>query len=154
MSERKEGDRQSNGRHALREVYEAKRAEKLAMVGIRRLERCDRGSLGQFDILNKRLGVGIGAKKERARLKLQILTFVGGEIVTSMEGNRAAKELAIAKMESLGYRIMRRLGLSPRTPEEYEEEKYAAHIVGLSKKLKATEISYEDGLTRGGGSMV
>ncbi len=109
-----EGGRPSNGRHTLREAYAGKREWQLGGVEARLIERSLRTPEEQLARLDYRFGVGIGAKKERARLKLEMLTFVGGEIVTSMKGNRAAKELAIAKMESQGYRIMRRLGLTER----------------------------------------
>jgi hypothetical protein len=133
VSGRKEGDKVSNGRHILRGLYQAKREKQLMEAEQRAQARAIRTPGEQFEMLRKRLGLGVGAKKERARLWLQILNMShplskNGKTGTDKQIAETEKDLEIAKMESRGYRIMRKLGLSPRTEAEYEAEKYAAQF--------------------------
>jgi hypothetical protein len=126
VSGRKEGDKVSNGRHILRGLMQAKREQQLVEAGQRAQARATRTPLEQLNFLNKRLGAGVGAKIERARLWLQLQNMShplskNGKTGTDEQIAAAEEDLKLAKLERQGYRIMRQLGLSPRTSEEYLE---------------------------------
>lgn len=120
-----DGDKQSNGRHALKLVYEAKKKRQLVEVAERKTARIGLTAIDKIELLDARLGDGVGAKIERARLTLKRVTALG-ELAENGAVEKLTKDLEVAKMESRGYRIMRQLGLAPRTIAEYEEAKYAA----------------------------
>ena len=50
------------------EKWEAKQKQKLANVDLRQIARDARSDEAQLELLDKKLGVGVGAKKERERL--------------------------------------------------------------------------------------
>ena len=115
MNEKKEGDRQSNGRHIMREAYAAKREEQMWVLVERQIVRASRTLCDQLDLLDQRLGKGVGAKKERARSWMKLLAPAVGHGIGAEELiDERSHQLKDAKMESRGYRIMRRLGLSER----------------------------------------
>ncbi len=131
VSGRKDGDKVSNGRHILRGLYKAKQEKQLAEAGERAQARAMRTPEEQLTLLTKRLGLGVGAKKERARLWLEIQMkphplSKNGKVGTDEQIAAAEKDFEIAKMESLGFRIMRQLGLAERPYSEYEE---AMHVI-------------------------
>jgi len=119
-------DKVSNGRHILRGLYEAKREKQLAGVGERAEARASRTPVEQLELLDQRLGVGIGAKVERAELAFLAAYGQGAPEdpaaceVWKQELNSLLNKTWNAKLEVEGYRIMRKLGLSPRTSEGHQ----------------------------------
>ncbi len=101
----------SNGRHILREAYAVKRNAQMYAVEARQVLQAHRLPEDQILMLDQRLGAGVGASKERLRLVLQIA--IAEKDVSGIVA--AEKALAAAKMESRGYRIMRRLRLTARS---------------------------------------
>lgn len=125
VSGRKDGDKVSNGRHILRGLYKAKQEKQLAEVGERAQARAMGTPEEQLALLDQRLGAGVGAKKERAILSYLVL-YIKGMPSDEAAKNQWVKDLKDliqkiydAKMESLGFRIMRQLGLSDRPITEY-----------------------------------
>ncbi len=114
--EPKDGETVSNGRHTLREAYAGKRELRQFDREERRIARSQRTPEQQLDVLDEHLGRDVGARKERARLDLQIFDQMGtsGQEQFPVSRETLVENLEIAKMEARGYRIMRRLGLSER----------------------------------------
>ena len=79
----------------------------------------------QLSVLDERLGVGIGAQKERTKLALAILDRDGGP---KQEIVKLKRKLFNLKMEAKARKASEKFRLYGRTLEEYEQEEYAAQF--------------------------
>ena len=128
--ERKGEGAVSNGLHILRQHHAERRELQLAAVEERRIARAVRAPWEQIALLDERFGLGKGAAKERARLCVQAFDQMSLSGIEHFPVGREilAADLEFAKRESRACRAMRRFSLLPRTPYEYEGEKYAAQF--------------------------
>ena len=74
------GNAPKNDRHrAAQELYQSHKEDRLDHLDLRQRARAGRTSQQQLDLLDERLGKGVGAAKERARLQKQIEKESGNE---------------------------------------------------------------------------
>ncbi|MDO8429913.1 MAG: hypothetical protein Q7S73_00925 [bacterium] len=79
----------------------------------------------QLSLLDARLGIGIGAEKERTKLALAIIDRAGG---SKKDIQKLKRKLFDLKMEAQAWKASQKFRLFGRILAEYEEEKYAAQF--------------------------
>ena len=98
---------------------------KKTRILMRVLDRNDRSPEQQLAVLDKRLGVGAGAQKERTKLVLAIIDRTGG----SKEAiQRLKRKLFDLNMEAKARKASQKLDCPGRTLLEYSQEQYAANF--------------------------